>query len=200
MEDLPEFQDCKSCNISWAHRRELCVISEMSRWSERSDAPPEFSGDPMHPTGVASAVYFSYRVQKHLVYAKACRSASVAPTVHRRSHCRHYEFYTRAHFEALVRAKREYLQSSKLCEAEWQYLCVSGYVNISPRDPCTSDQRILVRLVMQIAFFTFSIHRTAQVRRFHKCRTVCFSWVAHSKNNFASRESPHEVFQASAEE
>ena len=53
----------------------MCVISEMSRWSERSDAPPEFSGDPMHPTGVASAVYFSYCVQQHLVYAKACQSA-----------------------------------------------------------------------------------------------------------------------------
>ena len=76
VKDLPEFQDCKSCNISWAHWRELCVISEIPRWSERSDAPPEFSGDPMHPTGVASAVYFSDCVQKHLVYAKACRSAS----------------------------------------------------------------------------------------------------------------------------
>ena len=126
----------------------MCVISEMSRWSERSDAPPEFSGDPMHPTGVASAEYFSYSVQKHLVYAKACRSASrtrkavfvfsdrrdrgggtrLLSTVHRRSHCRHYEFYTREHFEAFVRASREYLNSSKLCEAEWQYLCVNSWV------------------------------------------------------------------------
>ena len=104
----------------------------------------------MQPTGIACVEYFSESVQKQLVYAKACRSESrtreamflfsdkrdrgggtlLLPTVHGRSHCRHYEFFARAHVEAFVRASPENLNSSKLCEAEWQCLCISGHVNI----------------------------------------------------------------------
>ena len=151
----------------------MCVISEMSRWSERSDAPPEFSGDPMHPTGVACmqctflTVYKSiWCMPKHakenisspqrLCEQNGCSGhVNISPHVCTGDHIvdimPNGVFLWVAHsknkgaFRSTCQSKARISpvlkgdQSHKIfCEAEWQYLCVSGQVVHSlearPRD------------------------------------------------------------------